>query len=132
MNKIHKFTNLSNLVTFLKNEAQSNLLVEICGLISFKNNSFFYKRMNNISCKADFFKISPKEYLDFIREYNCFCIFHSHLSGSENPSDIDILNSNNCCKAFLIYSNFTENFHIYEPEIKDYDVNLIKEFKNFI
>lgn len=125
MNNLKKVQDINDLLNLLKNEAETNLLTEICGLISFKNNSFIYKRMINISSERNFFKINPKEYLDFVRDNNCFCIFHSHISGDEKPSEIDILNSDNCCKAFLIYSVVSEKFYLYEPHNKDYDVNII-------
>ena len=132
MNDIKKFLNAQDLLNFLKKEAECSLIIEICGLISFKEGLFIYKKINNISSESNFFKISPKDYLDFINENNCYCIFHSHVCGNEQPSDIDILNSNNCCKSFLIYSIITEKFHLYEPQNKDYDVNIIDLLKKNI
>lgn len=133
MNKIHTFKNLNLLEVFLKKEAETNLLLEICGLISFKDGFYIYKRMDNFSDKStSFFKIRPTDYLKFLNEYGCFCIFHSHLFSDENFSKADIENSENCCKSFLIYSVITEKFKLYEPKNKDYDVNVTKEFINFL
>jgi proteasome lid subunit RPN8/RPN11 len=112
----------------LKREAETNLLLEICGLISFKENFFIYKRMNNLSDQSNiYFKINPKDYLDFLNSYGCFCIFHSHLCSDETLSKIDVDNSNNCCKSFLVYSILSEKFNLYEPKNKDYDVNITKQ-----
>jgi proteasome lid subunit RPN8/RPN11 len=129
MNEVHKFLCVDDLLFFLKNEGEKSLLTEICGLISCKDNYFLYKSIKNISSENNFFKISPKDYFDFVVQYGCFCIFHTHVSGSENPSEIDILNSKNCCKAYLIYSVITEKFSLFEPHNKDYDVNIIKLIK---
>lgn len=125
MNDLKKIKDIKTFLNLLKSEAETNLLTEICGLISFKDNFFIYKRMKNISSEQNFFKINPKDYLDFVKDNNCFCIFHSHICGDEKPSEIDILNSDNCCKAFLIYSVMSEKFHLYQPHNKDYDVNII-------
>jgi proteasome lid subunit RPN8/RPN11 len=129
MNEVYKFLLPDDLLSFLKKEGEKNLLTEICGLLSFENGYFFYKPMKNISSENNFFKISPKDYLDFITNHKCFCIFHTHISGNEKPSEIDILNARNCCKAYLIYSVITEKFSLFEPQTKDYDVSIIEPIK---
>lgn len=131
MNNIYEFKTLELLLDFLKRQAETNLLIEICGLISFKNNLFIYKKINNLAEGSNmYFKIDPKDYLDFLNTYGCFCIFHSHLLSDENFSKKDIDNSNSCCKSFLVYSVFSEKFNLYEPKYKDYDVNITKELIN--
>ena len=133
MSNIHEFNSFELLLDFLKIEAETNLLTEICGLISFKKNLFFYKRVNNLSEESNmYFKINPKDYLDFLNQYGCFCIFHSHLLSDETFSKKDIDNSNSCCKSFLVYSVFSEKFNLYEPKHRDYDVNITKQLINKI
>jgi hypothetical protein len=133
MNDIHKFKSPNLLIDFLKKEAETNLLMEICGLISFVDETFIYKRMINLSNNvSSFFKISPMDYLKFINEYGCFCVFHSHLFGDENLSKKDKENCDNCCKSFLIYSVITGKFKLYEPKNKDYDVNINEKLIKYL
>ncbi len=133
MNEVHKFKSINLLFDFLKKEAETNLLLEICGLISFIDENFVYKRMDNLSENSNsFFRISPLDYLKFLNKYGCFCIFHSHLLSDENLSKKDEDNLNNCCKSFLIYSVITEKFKLYEPKNKDYDVNLTEQLINHL
>jgi proteasome lid subunit RPN8/RPN11 len=134
MNNIHKFNIIENLFSFLKNESECSLFAELCGLIGLnENNEIIYKSMQNRSKSPEsFFVIDPYEYLLFIREYKCLAIFHSHLVGDEHPSEFDIKTSENCCYPFMIYSICTEKFFIYEPQYKDYDVNIIQRLKEKI
>lgn len=128
MNKVKIFDNLEELFPFLKRQAESSLLAEICGLVGLtKNNKLIYKNMQNRSKNPEiYFSIDPYEYLLFTQENDCLAIFHSHLAGDEKPSEFDIKTSENCCYSFIIYSVCTEKFFIYEPQYKDYDVNILQ------
>lgn len=132
--KIKEFDNLSDLILTLKKESEFSLLAELCSLIGVsKEKKIIYKQMQNRSkIPSEYFIIDPYDYLAFINEYSCLCIFHSHLVGNEFPSEFDKKTSENCCYPFLIYSVVTEKFHIYEPEFKDYDVNIIDRIKELI
>lgn len=129
-----QFDTLEDLVLFLKEEAESNLRCELCSMIGVsEEKKIIYKKMPNRSKNPiDFFIIDPYDFLSFIKENDCLCIFHTHLIGDEQPSDFDKMSSENCCYPFLIYSTTTEKFHIYEPEYKDYDVNIIQRLKELI
>jgi len=129
-----KFANLKDFISFLRNEAESSLLAEICCLIGLdKENKLVYQQMQNRSKNPEsYFMVDPYDYLSFINQYSCLCVFHTHLIEDETPSDFDIKTSENCCYAFLIYSVVTEKFHIYEPEHKDYDVKIINRLKELI
>jgi proteasome lid subunit RPN8/RPN11 len=130
----YSLSNLKDLVSFLKKEADYSLLAELCSLIGIdKNGEIIYKQMVNRSKNPEsYFMVDPYDYLSFINEYSFLCIFHSHLIEDEKPSDFDIKTSENCCYPFLIYSIVTEKFHIYEPQYKDYDVNIINRLKELI
>ncbi len=131
MNKISIFKEIDAIVPFLKNEGERNLFCEVCGLIGLtENNKFIYQRMQNRSKEPDkYFIIDPYDYLSFIKENKILGIFHSHLSGDEFASLFDERTSENCCLPFIIYSITTEKFFIYEPQYKDYDVNIIQRLK---
>lgn len=133
-NKEIAFTSLKDLLSFLKEESECSLLAELCSMIGIdKNNKLIYKQMQNRSKDPEsYFMIDPYDYLAFINKYSCLCVFHSHLIGDEKHSDFDQKTSENCCYPFLIYSVNTEKFHIYEPEYKDYDVNIIQRLKELI
>ena len=131
MNKKNLFNNVVDLICFLREEAESNLLTEICGLVGIdENNQFVYEFMQNRSKNPEiYFSIDPYDYLCFLKKYNLLFIFHTHLCGDESPSEFDIKTSENCCYPFLIYSICSEKFSIYEPKHKSYDVNIIEKVK---
>ena len=131
---VYKFLDLKNLLSFSKKEAECSLLAEICCLIGLDSeNKLIFQQMKNRSKNPEtYFMIDPYDHLCFINQYSCLCIFHSHLIEDENPAEFDIKTSENCCYPFLIYSIVTEKFYIYEPEHKDYDVNIINRLKELI
>lgn len=132
MDKI--FTKIEDLTSFLKKEAEYSLFAELCALIGLnQNNEIVYRKMQNRSKNPEnFFIIDPYEYLEFINEFKIISVFHSHLVGSEDPSEFDRKTSENCCLAFIIYSVCSEKFFIYEPQYKDYDVNIIQRLKELV
>jgi proteasome lid subunit RPN8/RPN11 len=131
MNKISIFKQIDEIVSFLKNEGEKNLFCEVCGLIGItQSNKYIYQRMQNRSKEPDkYFIIDPYDYLSFIKENKILGIFHSHLCGDELPSSFDERTAENCCLPFIIYSITSEKFFIYEPQYKDYDVNIIQRLK---
>ena len=133
-NKDIIFDNLKDLICFLQKESESSLMAELCSMIGLdKSNKIAYTQMQNRSKDPEtYFMIDPYDYLAFINKYSCLCVFHSHLIGDEKPSEFDEKTSENCCYPFLIYSINTEKFYIYEPEYKDYDVNIIQSLKELI
>jgi proteasome lid subunit RPN8/RPN11 len=134
MIKEYFFEDLKDLLNFLKTEAESNLFSEICAVVGINSEEKYCCRFmqNRSKNPENYFTIDPYDYLSFILKNNCFGIFHNHLLGDEKPSDFDIKTSENCCYPFIIYSITTEKFFIYEPENKDYDVNIISRLKELI
>jgi proteasome lid subunit RPN8/RPN11 len=133
MNKDYFFTETSELLSFLRKEGEGSLFSELCALIGYKDEKFVYRQMQNRSKNPEsYFMIDPYDYLGFIKNYKLLFIFHTHLSGDEFPSEFDEKTSENCCYPFLIYSVVTEKFFIYEPELKDYDVNIIQRLKELL
>lgn len=128
------FEKLDDVLLFLKNESESNLFSEICILVGIDADGRYCCRnmQNKSKSPENYFIIDPYDYLSFIMKRSCFGVFHSHLYGDEKPSDFDCKTSENCCYPFLIYSINTEKFFIYEPENKDYDVNIIQRLKELI
>jgi proteasome lid subunit RPN8/RPN11 len=127
------FKNEIDALNFLKKESSENLFCEICGFLGYKENSFIVKIVKNRSKDPHvYFLIEPYDYLNFLNNYECLAIFHSHLQGSEDPSEFDIKTSENCCYPFLIYSIITKKFFLYEPTFKDYDVNKIERLKELL
>jgi len=128
------FNNIRELLNYLKSESEGSLMAELCSLIGIdSSNKVVYRQMQNRSKDPiSYFMIDPYDYLSFINQYKCLAIFHSHLLGCENPSEFDEKTSENCCYPFIIYSVNSEKFFIYEPEYKDYDVNIIQRLKELI
>jgi proteasome lid subunit RPN8/RPN11 len=133
MNNEFLFDTIEDLLLFLKKNSESNLLTEICGFVGKVKNRFLYRQMQNRSKDPNiYFIIDPFDHLSFIKDNEVLLVFHSHLYGDENPSEFDLKTSENCCFPFLIYSVTTEKFSIYEPQYKDYDVNIIRRLKELI
>jgi proteasome lid subunit RPN8/RPN11 len=134
MNNDIIFCDALDLISFLKKESECSLLSELCALIGIDSNkNIIYKQMQNRSKDPyHYFIIDPYDYLNFIKKYSCLAVFHSHLVGCEEPSEFDVKTSENCCLAFITYSIVSEKFNIYEPEYKDYDVNIITRLKELI
>jgi proteasome lid subunit RPN8/RPN11 len=134
MNKDFCTKSKNELISFLKKEAEYSLLSEVCGLVGLDSeNNYVYRRMQNRSKNPEaYFIIDPYDYLNFVKTYFCFSVFHSHLVCDETPSDFDKKTSENCCYAFIIYSINTEKFFIYEPTLKDYDVNTIQGIRDIL
>ena len=131
---MNKFLNIEELISFLKNESEQSLFAELCALIGLdENEEIVYCQMQNRSKNPEsYFMIDPYDYLSFINKYKMLAIFHSHLIGDESPSEFDEKTSDNCCFPFVIYSICSEKFFIYEPQYKDYDVNIIQRLKELI
>lgn len=132
MNKV--FEELKDFVSFLKEESETCLFAELCALVGLdEENRIVYKQMQNRSKNPDgHFMVDPYDYLSFVNEFKPLAVFHSHLVGDESPSEFDEKTSENCCFAFIIYSICSEKFFIYEPQHKDYDVNIIQRLKELI
>jgi proteasome lid subunit RPN8/RPN11 len=134
MSEIFFLKGEAEVIALLKREGDSNLLCEVCGFLGIDDEGrFVYERMPNRSKNPEqYFIIDPYDYLSFINKNKLLAIFHSHLVGDETPSEFDKMTSENCCFPFIIYSVMSEKFFIYEPQYKDYDVNIIKGIRNII
>lgn len=127
-----KTKSLLEIKKFLIDHSLMNPINEICGFVGFDSNSNEYVatiEKNQAEDSKSFFAISPASYLRFKKEYSLVCVFHSHVLGDESASEFDIKMSEASCLAFSIYSLNTEKFNIYEPQNKDYDVNILERFK---
>lgn len=117
---------------FIKDHAHNNLYYEICGFVGFDEQTNKYVariEKNQSEDPKSFFCISPVNYLRFKQNYSIIGVFHSHILGDESPSEFDIKMAESCCLPFIIYSVNTKKFHIFEPQNKDYDVNILERFK---
>ena len=108
-----------SLVNSLVEYANTDLKKEVCGFICYKNNELFFKPAKNHSHDDDIFLINPADFLQVKLNEGLLAIFHTHVSGREDPSEYDIQNSKNCLYPFLIYSLATERFHLFDmPNFK--------------
>ena len=117
------------------NICESNNFIEICGFIGYQKNSneFLVEQQENISeDPAKFFLISPVNYLLFKDKVDNLIVFHSHPSSNEEPSEMDIKISDNCCDPFLIYSLVSKKIHIYNPKNSIIDVSILERLKEAI
>lgn len=117
---------------FMANTAFKSPYVEVCGFVGFDENEEKYVvqfEKNIAQDPKNFFSISPVRYLNFKNENKFVGIFHSHVIGDENPSEFDIKMSEAACMPFIIFSLNSKKFSFYEPQNKEYDVNIVERFK---
>lgn len=119
-----------DILSVVANWCESKIYTENCGLIGKKDDCYHAILTENKSSEPEqTFLIDPLEYLFFIEEYEPIAVFHSHISGNEEPSEKDIVMSENSCLPFFIYSLNTKNFHFYIPKKTKVDVNILDKFK---
>lgn len=130
-NKIeHK--SISEIKDFIMNNALLNMNIEICGFLGFDKNSKKYIAKieeNQSTDPKNHFMMNPVSYLNFKNQYDLIGIFHSHVIYDEQPSEFDIKMSESTCLPFIIFSINSKKFSIYEPQNKDYDVNILERLK---
>jgi proteasome lid subunit RPN8/RPN11 len=131
-NNIIKSVSISEIKDFIINNSFLNMSMEICGLLGFDNESQQYIakiEKNESPDPKNLFILNPMAYLDFKNKYSLIGVFHSHVICDENPSEFDIKMSESTCLPFVIFSINSKKFHIYEPQNKDYDVNIVERLK---
>jgi len=125
--------NAKQALAAVKRICESNEYVEICGFLGYSKDSGKYtvSPQDNIAeDPSNYFMIDPINYLLFKDEYEMVAIYHSHIEGSEKPSEFDIKMSESCCDPFLIYSLETKKIHIYKPKNMDLDVSILNRVKD--
>ena len=81
----------SKIVSDIKSYSIKNLDEEVCGFVVKKENDLMFMPIENKHPdKANFFLISPKDYLNIKTNYKILYFFHSHLN-NESFSKLDIL-----------------------------------------
>lgn len=126
---------INDIKDFIISHSICNFNNEICGFIGFDEiEKCFVATLekNESSDPRSFFSINPASYLKFKNQYSMLSIFHSHVIGDENPSDFDIRMSEASCLTFTIFSINSHKFYIYEPQNKDYNVNILTRLKEKI
>jgi len=130
-NKIeHK--SISEIKDFIMNNAFLNMNIEICGFLGFDHNSKKYIAKieeNQSPDPKNYFIMNPVSYLNFKNQYDLIGIFHSHVICDEQSSEFDIKMSESTCLPFIIFSINSKKFSIYEPQNKDYDVNILERLR---
>lgn len=131
--KLKKFKNLNNLLMSVAEFCEGSLLNEVCGLVGFDGENYILQEGKNIAADTkNNFILDPLQYLMFKNKYKVISIFHSHLIGDEEPSDFDVLMSENSCVPFSIYSLNTKKHYVYRPREPDADLELLGLFEESI
>ena len=135
MDKEYRYKTLKAALNRIKKIARESTSVEVCGFLGLDEDEEFFivkEESNSSPMPAQFFLINPLDYLLFKDKYELLGLFHSHIIGDEQPSDFDIKMAQNCCLPFLIYSLNTKKTHIYEPQIIECDVNIVRRMKALV
>ena len=112
---------------------KGSFINEVCGIIGHDSMKYIFQEGKNIANDPrSNFVLDPLQYLLFKNKYETLCIFHSHVVGDENPSEFDILMSENSCIPFLIYSLNTKKFYLYIPKNIETDLDFIKKLNSEI
>ena len=103
----------------IKQHAQSEPDKEVCGIIFLKKNlEVSIVRCRNIHPNPEsHFRISIDDILFVKKNYKILAIYHSHPGNSCNPSDGDILNSEENGYPMYIYSTESDSFYLYRPSM---------------
>ena len=127
-----KFKSPKAALEYIKILCNKNLRYEICGFLGYnmEDNTFIVQEAENAADNPQvFFLVDPLEYLLFKEKYSILALYHSHITGDEEPSEFDMEMSENSCLPFLVFSLNTQKVHIYEPQNSDSDVNTLERIK---
>ena len=103
---------------------------EVCGFICFEDGEFNILEVENMAeDRSSEFYISAKSFLYAKQNNNLVAVFHSHPNGNEQLSKYDETCSEATCIPFVVFSNKTQKFSVYEPEFLDTDKKLIEKMK---
>jgi len=122
----------SNLKKDLINYAESSLIREVCGFISEQDGDLVLKKVINTSADNNVFLIKPIDFLQEKLSGNLVGIFHSHIEDSEEPSEIDKINAENCMYPYLIYSLKTEKFSLFDRSYFDRSEKCVNQLKGIL
>jgi len=100
----------SKIISDIKSYSINNLHKEVCGFVVEKLNDFLFIPVENKHPdEANFFLISPKDYLDIKNNHKIIYFFHSHLD-SRTFSKLDILYQKYHNIDMLLYNISTDEF----------------------
>jgi proteasome lid subunit RPN8/RPN11 len=106
---------------------------EVCGLIGYDGEDYVFEEGKNIAPDTrSNFVLDPLQYLMFKNKYQTISIFHSHVIGNEEPSEFDILMSENSCVPFSIYALNTKKYYVHKPREIENDSNLVDKLEQEI
>lgn len=101
--------------------AQEDQEKEVCGFVVLSNDLIpsIYRTKNVSSDPVNFFSISPAEFLNKKIKNKIIAIYHSHIDSGPEPSEQDIITSEEIGLPYLIYSLKNKDFFLYYPESFD-------------
>ena len=99
----------------IREEALANHTEEVCGFVVRNGKEISAVKANNdAEDKVHLFQINPIQFLStFQNNDEVLYVYHSHLTGSAEPSDFDLVMSKHADIDFLIYSIRDDNFKIH-------------------
>lgn len=131
--KTKKLTNIKQTLQEIADFCEGSLMNEVCGLVGFHNENYIFQEGKNVASDPRHnFVLDPLQYLMFKDEYEVITVFHSHVIGDEEPSDFDVLMSENSCVPFSVYSLNTKKYYIHRPSHPETDLDLLSKFEDEI
>jgi proteasome lid subunit RPN8/RPN11 len=90
---------------------------EACGIFVLDNFEFSFIPIENSFLKSNNYFIGDNEVFSrYLIDKKIFCLFHSHLTESVDPSDLDIEVSESLCLPSYIFSTSSKDSFLYYPK----------------
>ncbi len=129
--KTKKFKTIKECLEEIASFCELSIVNEVCGLVGFSDGEYVFQEGKNIATDPRHnFVLDPLQYLVFKDAYKVITIFHSHVIGDEEPSDFDILMSENSRVPFTVYSLNTKKYYIYRPNNPETELELLEKFED--
>ena len=127
--QMHTHQKAKTLKEILIEYSEDSPMREACGFICSKDDAFYFQEAINHSAQDDTFSIKPMDYIKKKLDGDLVAIFHTHLEGTADPSQKDIITAQNLLMPFAIYSLETENFSVFYQDGFEIEQNCVKRLK---
>ena len=114
----------------IEKKSFQNVKEEACGFIYLENKKLkILEVKNSAEDKTSEFSISAKTYLYAKENHEIVGIYHSHPSGSEEPSEYDKKCAEITCLPFIIFSIKRRKFSVFCPELLEIKQSIVEQLR---
>lgn len=111
-------------------DCEKNVNEERCGFVV-QNEDYFdlIYCENRAEDPVNNFYIPAKDFLHIKTNHKIVGVYHSHIKGTEEPSEFDKKTADLICYPFIIYAIENNKFNIHIPEMSDADPDYLEKLK---